>query len=58
MRTGVNRIERMRKEKRLLLWYIEDKVEFHANISLSYKNFSYFFIFETLNDFNFSSFLK
>lgn len=31
----------MRKEKRLLLWYIEDKVEFYANISLSYKNFSF-----------------
>lgn len=40
MRTGVKRIERMRKEKRLLLWYIEDKVEFYANIRLSYKNFS------------------
>lgn len=41
MRTGVKRIERMRKEKRLLLWYIEDKVEFYANISLSFKNFSF-----------------
>lgn len=41
MRTGVKRIERMRKEKRLLLWYIEDKVEFYANISMSYKNFSF-----------------